>query len=72
MECQERLRLLVLYENAVADASLARNAFAKVAGNAALTEHRQLLHVQRATEMEINKSRSAFEEHILKHGCRAR
>ena len=67
MECKERFRLLGLYENAVVDASLARNAFNKVAGNAALADHRELLHAQRRTEKEISQARSAYEEHIIEH-----
>ena len=58
-----------LYEKAIINAALARNAFAKVAGNAVLTEYHELFRIQQITEKEISKARSEYEEHIIEHGC---
>ena len=69
MECAERLRLLIEYDRAIVDAFLAADALLTLRGDVALADYRVLLHTQERSDVRIGKARSAYEQHVIKHGC---
>jgi hypothetical protein len=67
--CGERNRLVTEYELAVLDDSAATNAILKVVVTATLADRQILSDTQEEAEGRISKARSAYEQHIIEHGC---
>jgi hypothetical protein len=61
--------LLIEYERAVIDDSAATLAKLKVARTATLPDRQILLGTQEEAKARISKARSAYDQHIIQHGC---
>jgi hypothetical protein len=68
-ECDNRATLLAEYHTAIVGSSVASNAFSQVAHHGALADYHMLLRLQEEAEVRIVKTRSAYEQHVAKHGC---
>jgi hypothetical protein len=69
VDCNERVRLLGEYSDALADASMASAALTSLAGKSALSAYLVLLRELERTELVASNARAVYEQHIIEHGC---
>ena len=69
VECKKRDRLSNNYERALVEASMAKVTLSRVAGEATLADQADVLRELSRAEARTNKAHSAYEQHIIEHGC---
>ena len=67
LECKDRLRLLGEYDAAIVAASLAQASLS--ATNATEPDYRIIRLAQNTAAVRLNNARTAYERHIIEHGC---
>jgi hypothetical protein len=69
MECEERDRLLIVYNDAVAEMFRAANNLSERAGRSSLDDYGVLLRERNRARVRANYARSVYDSHITRHVC---